>query len=105
LGYQVREALEKGDLERFGLLLDEHWQNKKRRSGQISSPEIDRWYELARASGAVGGKIIGAGGGGFFMFYCPPRRKGTLRKALAAAGLREMPYDFDFEGAKILVNF
>jgi D-glycero-alpha-D-manno-heptose-7-phosphate kinase len=105
LGYQVKEALEKGDLERFGLLLDEHWQNKKRRSDKISNPDIDRWYELARANGAVGGKIIGAGGGGFFMFYCPPRRKGALRKALAAAGLREMPYDFDYEGAKILVNF
>jgi D-glycero-alpha-D-manno-heptose-7-phosphate kinase len=105
LGYQVKEALEKGDLERFGLLLDEHWQNKKRRSGKISNPDIDRWYDLAKSSGAIGGKIIGAGGGGFFMFYCAPRKKSLLRKTLTSAGLREMPYDFDFEGSKILVNF
>jgi D-glycero-alpha-D-manno-heptose-7-phosphate kinase len=105
LGYRIKEALEQGDLERFGLLLDEHWQNKKRRSSKISDPQIDQWYEIAMKSGALGGKIMGAGGGGFFMFYCPNNRKARLRQALAAAGLREMPYDFDFEGAKVMVNF
>lgn len=105
LGYRVKEALEQGDLEQFGLLLDEHWQNKKRRSSEISHPNFDHWYELAKEKGALGGKIIGAGGGGFFMFYCPNSHKSELRKALSAAGLREMTYDFDFEGAKVLVNF
>jgi len=105
LGYRIKEALEAGDLERFGLLLDEHWQNKKRRSAKISDSNIDRWYELARENGARGGKIMGAGGGGFFMFYCPNNHKTILRRALSKAGLREMSYDFDFEGAKVLVNF
>ena len=105
LGYRIKEALEQGNLDRFGLLLDEHWQNKKRRSGKISDPQIDRWYEIAKENGALGGKIMGAGGGGFFMFYCPNNHKAQLRKALTEAGLREMPYDFDFEGAKVLVNF
>lgn len=105
LGYQIREALEKGDLERFGLLLDAHWQNKKRRSGKISHPEIDRWYDTAKQNGALGGKIMGAGGGGFLMFYCPNSHKVRLRQAMTAEGLREMPFDFDFEGAKVLVNF
>ena len=104
LGYRIKETLEQGDLDRFGLLLDEHWQNKKRRSDKISSPQLDQWYELAKANGALGGKIMGAGGGGFFMFCCPPKRKAQLRKALAAEGLREMPYEFDFDGAKALVN-
>jgi len=104
LGYRVREALEQGDLERFGLLLDEHWQNKKRRSAQISDRRIDNWYELAKGNGALGGKVMGAGGGGFFMFCCTDRRKAQLRRVLTAEGLREMPYDFDFEGAKVLVN-
>jgi D-glycero-alpha-D-manno-heptose-7-phosphate kinase len=104
LGYAVKEALEQGDLERFGTLLDEHWQNKKRRSAKISDPTIDRSYEAARANGALGGKIMGAGGGGFFMFYCPNNHKARLRKAMAAEGLREMSYDFDFEGAKVLLN-
>jgi D-glycero-alpha-D-manno-heptose-7-phosphate kinase len=104
IGYSVKDALEQGDLERFGKLLDEHWQNKKRRSTKISDPNIDRLYEAARANGALGGKIMGAGGGGFFMFYCPNHDKARLRKALAAEGLREMSYDFDFEGAKVLLN-
>jgi D-glycero-alpha-D-manno-heptose-7-phosphate kinase len=105
LGYRVKEALELGDLEQFGYLLHEHWENKKRRSGKISNPNIDIWYELARKNGAVGGKIMGAGGGGFFMFYCPNNKKGAVRKAMNGAGLRELIYDFDFEGTKVLVNF
>jgi D-glycero-alpha-D-manno-heptose-7-phosphate kinase len=105
LGYRIKEALEVGDLEQFGCLLHEHWENKKRRSGKISSSSIDKWYELARQNGAVGGKIMGAGGGGFFMFYCPNRKKNALRKAMVESGLRELSYDFDFEGTKVLVNF
>jgi len=104
LGHRIKEAIEAGDLERFGLLLDEHWQNKKRRNGGISNPLIDRWYETARRNGAVGGKIMGAGGGGFFMFYCSNGCKSRLRHSLAAEGLRELLYDFDFEGAKTVIN-
>jgi D-glycero-alpha-D-manno-heptose-7-phosphate kinase len=105
IGYRVKEALESGDLEKFGHLLHEHWENKKRRSAAISTGQIDRWYSLAREGGALGGKVIGAGGGGFLLLYCPIRKKGAVRKVLAAEGLREMPYNFDFHGAKVLVNF
>ena len=105
LGHRIKEALERGNLERFGVLLDEHWRNKKRRSGLISDPRIDNWYEIAKENGALGGKIMGAGGGGFFMFYCPNDHKARLREVLTGAGLREMPWDFDFDGAKVLVNF
>jgi D-glycero-alpha-D-manno-heptose-7-phosphate kinase len=105
LGLQIKEALEEGDLGRFGELLDVHWENKKRRSGKISDPRIDRWYELARDSGAIGGKLVGAGGGGFLLFYCPNSCKGKLRVAMAEEGLREMPFDFDFEGAKVMMDF
>lgn len=105
LGYRIREALECSNLDDFGLMLDEHWRNKKKRSGLISDPVIDRWYDVAKENGALGGKIIGAGGGGFLMVYCPNGSKPRLRKALSAEGLKEMPYDFDYEGAKVLVNF
>lgn len=106
LGYRIKGALEEGDISRFGLLLDEHWRNKKRRSAKISDPRIDAWYELARENGALGGKIMGAGGGGFFMFCCLTGNgyKARLRRALTEAGLREMPYDFDYDGAKVVVN-
>ena len=105
LGYRVKESLETGDMERFGLLLDEHWQNKKRRSNHISDSRIDEWYKLACENGALGGKIMGAGGGGFFMFCCPNGGKSKLRQAMSVAGLREINYDFDFEGAKVVANF
>ncbi|MBI4454603.1 MAG: galactokinase [Acidobacteria bacterium] len=105
LGFRVQEVLERGDLDRFGLLLDEHWHNKKRRSNKISGSRIDRWYDLARQSGALGGKVIGAGGGGFLMVYCPNGTKAAVRQTLVGEGLREVPFDFDYEGAKVLVNF
>lgn len=105
LGYRIKEALETGDLDWFGLLMDEHWQTKKRRSVKVSDARIDRWYTVAKDHGALGGKVIGAGGGGFLALYCPPESKEGVRRALAAEGLREMPYEFDFQGAKVLVNF
>ncbi len=105
LGLQIKEALEQGDLDRFGELMDTHWQNKKKRSGKITDSRLDKWYEVARDSGAIGGKLIGAGGGGFFLFYCPNSYKGRVRHAMVAEGLREMSFDFDFEGAKVLVDF
>jgi D-glycero-alpha-D-manno-heptose-7-phosphate kinase len=105
IGLAVRAALEHGRVDEFGRLMDEHWQTKKQRSSKISDSRLDRWYAMARESGALGGKVIGAGGGGFFMFQCPVERKADLRAALAAEGLREMRYAFDFRGAKVLVNF
>ncbi len=105
LGLEIKKALESDDLHRFGELLDVHWQNKKKRSSKISDPQIDYWYDLARQNGALGGKLMGAGGGGFFMFFCPNSHKTHLREVMAREGLREMSYDFDLEGAKVLVNF
>jgi len=105
LGSRIKAALEAGNLEQFGWLLDQHWESKKRRSSKISNEQIDRWYDLAKQRGALGGKLIGAGGGGFLMLYCPNSAKAAVRQSLGAAGLKEMPFDFDFEGAKVLVNF
>ncbi len=104
IGCQIKAALEQGDLDCFGRLLDKHWQVKKKRSGEISSSDVDRWYAKALHNGALGGKIMGAGGGGFFMLYCPNGRKLDVRQAMAEEGLRELTYDFDFQGAKVLVN-
>jgi D-glycero-alpha-D-manno-heptose-7-phosphate kinase len=104
LGYRIRDALTAGDVDQFGLLLDEHWQNKKRRAGPITDARLDQWYDLAKSHGALGGKIIGAGGGGFFMICCKPGCRNTVREALVNSGLSEMPYGFDYQGAKVLVN-
>ena len=102
LGYQSKEALEKGDLARFAELMNVHWEHKKQRAGGMSNDNINRWYELARAHGALGGKLIGAGGGGFLMFYAEDKVR--LRRAMAHTGLKEVRFRFDFEGTKALLQ-
>jgi D-glycero-alpha-D-manno-heptose-7-phosphate kinase len=69
LGLQSRDALVSGNLPEFAKLMAEHWEHKKQRSPGISNPRIDELYDLARANGAVSGKLGGAGGGGFLMLY------------------------------------
>ncbi len=102
IGRRSRDALEAGDLRRFGTLMHEHWDYKRRRSGAMSNPQIDHWYSLAMANGAVGGKLVGAGGGGFLMFYAEDKM--SLRHAMRQAGLTEVRFHFDFEGTKVIAQ-
>ena len=102
LGYRSKIALESGNAAQFGELMHEHWEHKKRRSGGMSNPKIDEWYELGMRNGAVGGKLVGAGGGGFLMFYAADRNK--LRHAMGKAGLEEVRFGFDFEGTKVVLS-
>jgi D-glycero-alpha-D-manno-heptose-7-phosphate kinase len=102
LGLRSKNALEEGNANLFGELMDEHWEHKKGRSGGISSPHIDEWYDLGKKNGAVGGKLVGAGGGGFLMFYASDRNK--LRHTMAKAGLEEVRFRFDFEGTKLILS-
>ncbi len=102
LGYQSKEALESGDLPRFAELMKVHWEYKKQRSGAMSNPTIDEWYAHAMNSGALGGKLIGAGGGGFLMFYAQDKTR--LRHAMADTPLREVRFRFDFEGTKVVIQ-
>lgn len=101
LGLRSRVVLENGDTAAFGDLMHEQWEQKKRRSGAMSNPQIDEWYELGRKHGALGGKLVGAGGGGFLMFYAEDHRR--LREAMTRAGLEEVRFRFDFEGTKVLL--
>lgn len=102
LGLRSKEALERGDLHQFGLMMHEHWENKKRRSGGMSNPKIDRCYDRAVANGAVGGKLVGAGGGGFLMFLAEDKTR--LRRAMREEGLEELRFRFDFDGSKVLFS-
>ena len=97
-----QNALESGNLHEFANIMKEHWEYKKQRSGSMSNPKIDEWYNLAIENGAMGGKLIGAGGGGFLMFYSEDKTR--LRHTMAKAGLQEVRFHFDFEGTKIVVN-
>ena len=102
LGMKSQQALEGGDLPEFARLMDIHWQRKKERSGGMSNSQINQWYELAMANGALGGKLIGAGGGGFLMFYAADKSK--LRHVMREQGLKEVRFRFDFEGTKVLIQ-
>lgn len=102
MGMDIRDMLVAGDLHGFAGAMQTHWENKKKRSGGMTNPQIDEWYALALANGALGGKLIGAGGGGFLMFYAEDKVK--LRRALNQAGLTEVRFRFDYEGTKVLVS-
>ncbi len=104
LAKTMQAALLKGNLKEFGALLDEGWQAKRRVSDKISNSRIDFLYGAARQSGALGGKITGAGGGGFLLLYCEKDQQQNVRDALGKEGLREMTFEFDFQGARVLVN-
>lgn len=97
IGYRSRKLLETGDIETYAELMHEHWENKRKRSPGMTSEHIDRLYTLARRSGALGGKLVGAGGGGFLLVYA--QRPEDTRQAMAAAGAQELVFDFEFQGA------
>ncbi len=102
LGEKSKVALESGDLHTFAELMNVHWEHKKQRSGGMSNPQIDEWYNLARRNGALGGKLIGAGGGGFLMFYAED--KVALRHVLTESGMEEVRFRFDFEGTRAVIQ-
>jgi D-glycero-alpha-D-manno-heptose-7-phosphate kinase len=97
IGLRSREALETGDLDGYAELMHEHWEQKRMRSPGMANEHIDGLYTLARRSGVLGGKLVGAGGGGFLLVYA--RKPDDTRQAMAAAGATELSFDFEFGGA------
>lgn len=104
LADSMRAVLQRGELDRFGELLDAGWRAKKRISKKISNSNIEHLYEMARNNGALGGKITGAGGGGFLLLYCPRCYQQKVREAFSAKCIPELSFGFDLEGAKIIIN-
>jgi D-glycero-alpha-D-manno-heptose-7-phosphate kinase len=102
IGLKSKAALLNGDTVLFGELMHEHWEHKKSRSGGMSSEFIDNAYLEGLKSGAVGGKLVGAGGGGFLMFYAHDKEK--LRIKMSELGLEEVRFQFDFEGTKVILS-
>ena len=83
-------------LDDFGVFLHEGWRLKRSITDRITNAYIDDLYDRARAAGAIGGKLLGAGGGGFLLFYVPSERRAAVRKALE--GLKEIPFSFENKG-------
>jgi D-glycero-alpha-D-manno-heptose-7-phosphate kinase len=104
LGYQILESIETGNYDRWGQLLDQHWQNKKKLSKKISLSAVDQIYdEVRQRFGVLGGKIIGAGGGGFLMLYCPSHHA-ALERFMDERGMPRMHYTVEPEGTKVITQ-
>jgi len=88
------------DLRDFGRMLDESWQLKRSLSSAVSNDHVDRIYAAARAAGALGGKLLGAGGGGFMLLFAEPEDQARIRSALGS--LLEIPFEFEFSGSQII---
>lgn len=98
--YAIEILNGKNDILRFGKLLHESWELKKRLSNSISNKTIDSFYQTAVNNGAIGGKILGAGGGGFMLLFVPPAKQNRIRRALG--NFLEVKFGFETEGSKII---
>jgi D-glycero-alpha-D-manno-heptose-7-phosphate kinase len=100
LAGERRDALTANDLDAFGEILHEGWVIKKTMANGVSDAQIDAWYEQARAHGALGGKITGAGGGGFLLLCAPPEVHPRICRALPL--LRPVVFGLEPQGSKII---
>ena len=87
--------------EAFGELLHESWMLKRELSDKVSNKRLDAIYTHARAKGAIGGKVLGAGGGGFMLFCVPPER---LQPMVDALGLFAVPVKFEHKGTQVVLR-
>ncbi len=91
---------DRADIKTFGELLHEAWVLKRGLSQKVSNHEVDQLYEEARAAGAVGGKLLGAGGGGFLLLFAPPECQARIRERLEHHLF--IPFQFEFTGSQII---
>jgi len=103
MAYQARESLCAGKIDDVGYLLHESWQLKKQLAGGITNPDIENSYNAAIEAGAYGGKVAGAGGGGCLLLYCPLCSREKVRAALSH--LRELPFNLEPYGTKVILNY
>jgi D-glycero-alpha-D-manno-heptose-7-phosphate kinase len=100
LAYAMREELHRNNISAFGEILHENWMLKRSMVSGVSTDDIDEWYRIARAAGATGGKILGAGAGGFLMLYAPLELHERIKSALRM--LRPIPVGFEPLGSRII---
>lgn len=93
-------ALQAGNIDEWGGLLDRAWNLKKQMSEQITNSNIEEMYSKSKDAGALGGKILGAGGGGFLLLYVPNQYQDKVRESLH--GYKAIDVKFEHEGSRIV---
>jgi D-glycero-alpha-D-manno-heptose-7-phosphate kinase len=102
LAHDAYDSIRKSNLTGFGELLDRGWASKKKFSNNVSNPKIDKIYKSALNSGAIGGKLTGAGGGGHLLLYCEKSKQSKVIQKMESFKLKQVKFSFFNEGAKIL---
>jgi D-glycero-alpha-D-manno-heptose-7-phosphate kinase len=102
LAGEFRRSLERGEVSALGEILHQGWMLKSGLATGISNPVVERYYRLARNSGAAGGKLLGAGGGGFLLVFCQPEKQPAVRQALS--DLREMKFATSRQGSTVIYD-
>ncbi len=100
---KVKNILENEEnFDEIGIILDKYWNIKKKMSNNITNIEIDEMYKIAKETGALGGKILGAGGGGFLLLYVPYLKKKQLKERMK--DYKELKIQSDSFGSRIIFN-
>lgn len=97
---ELRDELRRGNVDALGEALHEGWRLKQSLTPEISTSQIGNWYDRARAAGAAGGKLLGAGAGGFMVFYANPDRHEAIRRELSE--LRPVKLRLDRDGSQVI---
>jgi D-glycero-alpha-D-manno-heptose-7-phosphate kinase len=98
LTLNMKDSLLTGNLTGFAELLNSEWDLKKTLDQAISTAEVEKLLHVAKSSGAIGGKLLGAGGGGFLFLYCDSEKQVQVEKALESLGAKTFPVRFDEDG-------
>jgi D-glycero-alpha-D-manno-heptose-7-phosphate kinase len=103
----LETALRIRDWNKAGVAIRSEWAVRHTLAAGISTPEIDRAFELAKkVAPESAGKICGAGGGGcFFIYSADPADKTKIEKALEGQpGIRPLPYHAMPHGLEVEVS-
>ena len=98
---KMKKALLIGEIKKFGDLLHECWELKKKINIKVTNKFIDECYNTARNLGALGGKLLGAGDSGYMLIYASPLYQMQIKKALEEKGALQERIKFNQTGLEV----
>lgn len=102
IGYTSAEAIKNLDVEKYGALTAQHWENKVKRSNGMAPENVLDLHSKGIEAGAIGGKLVGAGGNGFLLFVV--RNPNEFRLKMLSHGLRDVRFDFEAHGTQVIYD-